>query len=124
MMNSMNLMNLIKVMNFSGAGEAINFGVTFIRRGLERPERAAVHRVLFGRVDPLSLTCRLDGLLPDGVANDRLAAIYCMALSLGTRRGELIGLRWQDVDWPPIGGEQQQADLGRHPGQHDIRPDD
>jgi integrase len=34
----------------------------------------------------------------DAVAGDRLAALYRMALSLGMRQGELIGLRWQDVD--------------------------
>jgi integrase len=30
--------------------------------------------------------------------DDRLAALYRLALSLGLRRGELLGLRWQDVD--------------------------
>jgi integrase len=34
----------------------------------------------------------------DAVVDDRLAALYRMALSLGMRQGELIGLRWQDVD--------------------------
>src|SRR5688500_15036586 len=29
---------------------------------------------------------------------DRLAALYRLALTLGLRRGELLGLRWQDVD--------------------------
>lgn len=30
--------------------------------------------------------------------NDRLFALYAVALSLGLRRGEALGLRWQDVD--------------------------
>lgn len=30
--------------------------------------------------------------------NDRLYALYAVALSLGLRRGEALGLRWQDVD--------------------------
>jgi hypothetical protein len=34
----MKLMNLIKVVNFSGAGETINFSFTFIWHGLERPD--------------------------------------------------------------------------------------
>lgn len=34
----------------------------------------------------------------DAVAEDRQAALYRLALSLGMRQGELIGLRWQDVD--------------------------
>src|SRR5215213_8313942 len=50
----MNLMNLIKVMNFSGAGDTSNFSFTFVWRGLERPQPAAVHDMHFGRVDPLS----------------------------------------------------------------------
>jgi integrase len=28
----------------------------------------------------------------------RLAALYWLALALGLRRGELLGLRWQDLD--------------------------
>jgi|SRR5579875_1276559 len=30
--------------------------------------------------------------------DDRLAALYILAVSLGLRQGELLGLRWQDVD--------------------------
>ena len=32
------------------------------------------------------------------VAGDRLRAVYVLALSTGLRRGELLGLRWADVD--------------------------
>ena len=31
-------------------------------------------------------------------ADHRLSALYVLALYLGLRRGELLGLRWQDVD--------------------------
>jgi integrase len=31
-------------------------------------------------------------------ADDRLAALYTVALSLGLRRGEALGLRWSDID--------------------------
>ncbi len=34
----------------------------------------------------------------DGVRGDRLEALYTVALSLGLRQGEALGLRWQDVD--------------------------
>jgi integrase len=34
----------------------------------------------------------------DVIAGDRLEAMYLTALTLGLRQGELIGLRWQDVD--------------------------
>ncbi len=33
-----------------------------------------------------------------GVSNDRLEALYRLALSCGLRIGELLGLRWEDVD--------------------------
>lgn len=29
---------------------------------------------------------------------DRLSAMYCIAMALGLRQGELLGLRWEDVD--------------------------
>jgi integrase len=36
--------------------------------------------------------------LLDAVAGDRLDALYATALALGLRQGELLGLRWEDVD--------------------------
>jgi len=38
-------------------------------------------------------------LLLAGVAGDRLEALYHVALTLGLRRGELLGLRWSDLDF-------------------------
>src|SRR5205814_7204003 len=32
------------------------------------------------------------------VKGDRLSALYLLALTTGMRRGELLGLRWEDVD--------------------------
>jgi len=38
-------------------------------------------------------------LLLDTARGDRLEALYRVALTLGLRRGEAIGLRWTDIDW-------------------------
>ena len=38
------------------------------------------------------------GRLLDAVAEHRLAALYAVALTLGLRRGELLGLLWEDID--------------------------
>ena len=35
-------------------------------------------------------------------ASHRLAALYVLALFLGLRRGELLGLRWEHVDLDPL----------------------
>jgi len=32
-------------------------------------------------------------------AHDRLYALYVLALNLGLRRGEILGLRWEDIDF-------------------------
>jgi integrase len=37
--------------------------------------------------------------LLDAIKDDRLEAFWICALTLGLRRGELLGLRWQDVDF-------------------------
>ena len=34
----------------------------------------------------------------DTVRGDRLEALYSVALALGLRQGEALGLRWQDID--------------------------
>jgi integrase len=37
-------------------------------------------------------------VLLDALAGDRLEALYVLALGLGLRQGELLGLRWSDID--------------------------
>jgi integrase len=45
------------------------------------------------------------------VVDDRLAALYVLAIATGMRQGELLGLRWQDVD----------LDAGRLTIRHTLR---
>jgi integrase len=35
----------------------------------------------------------------EAIRGDRLEALYLVAVALGIRRGEALGLRWEDVDW-------------------------
>lgn len=44
------------------------------------------------------LTVAQAKMLLEGVAGTRWHAIYGLALTLGLRRGELLGLRWADID--------------------------
>src|ERR1700730_431594 len=55
-----------------------------------------VPRVVRAEVQPLT-PVEIQGFL-DQVRGDRLEALYVMALSMGLRQGELLGLRWDDYD--------------------------
>jgi integrase len=44
------------------------------------------------------LTCEEAKYLLEAVTGSRLEALYSVALSLGLREGEILGLRWEDVD--------------------------
>src|SRR5215207_3240367 len=79
----MNLMNVIKVMNFSGAGETSNFSFTFVWRGLQRPEPAAVHDMHFGGVDPLSKVVDLFCVFP-GVPSGARSRNLLFTTGIGT----------------------------------------
>jgi integrase len=50
------------------------------------------------RVEFEPLTAEEAGRLLDAAKGDRLEALYVLALTTGLRRGELLGLRWQDID--------------------------
>ena len=50
------------------------------------------------RPEMLSLDPEQASRLLDTVKGDRLEALYAVALALGLRQGEALGLRWQDVD--------------------------
>jgi integrase len=53
-----------------------------------RPERREMH----------ALTAEQARMLLDAVRGDRLEAFYVLAVSTGMRLGELLGLRWRDLD--------------------------
>ena len=36
--------------------------------------------------------------IQDAIKGDRLEALYSVALTMGLRQGEALGLRWQDID--------------------------
>ena len=54
------------------------------------PRQRTAEREPFTEAEARALLAAAEG--------DRLAALYRLALTLGLRRGELLGLRWQDVD--------------------------
>jgi integrase len=59
-------------------------------------EAAKVPKVERGRALPVWSAADVARFL-EHVAGDRLAALYVLAATTGLRRGELLGLRWQDV---------------------------
>lgn len=54
--------------------------------------------VRVGAPEGRTLTVAQAKQLLDAVADDRMEAAYVVALTLGLRRGELLGLAWDDVD--------------------------
>lgn len=59
---------------------------------------ALANGVKVGRSDGRTLTVDQARQLLDAVKGDRLGPAVTVALSLGLRRGELLGLAWEDVD--------------------------
>jgi integrase len=78
-----------------------------LHRALDDAERMGlVHRNVSEQVraprrnaaEMQTLTEAQAQLFLETVANDRFAALYVLALTTGMREGELLALRWQDVD--------------------------
>jgi integrase len=57
--------------------------------------------------------------LLDGLEGDRLQALYSVALTMGLRQGEALGLRWQDVDLP-LGVLHVRKQLQRIDGKFEL----
>jgi integrase len=68
-------------------------------------------------LDPVEIVALLNA-----TAGHRLDALYHLTLALGLRRGEILGLRWIDVDWEAGTLEiAQQVSPGEH-GRAEIVP--
>src|SRR5207248_5063687 len=50
------------------------------------------------RLEPRVLTPQEARRLLDAARGDRLEALYSVALALGLRQGEALGLKWSDID--------------------------
>ncbi len=50
-----------------------------------------------------------------GCQDTRLEALFCLAITTGIREGELLGLKWCDIQWD-VGQLQVQRQLQRVPG--------
>lgn len=50
------------------------------------------------RQEPKVLTPEEARRLLDAARGDRLEALYSVALALGSRQGEALGLKWSDID--------------------------
>lgn len=57
-----------------------------------RPPRRSCHEMM-------TLTDTQAKQLLEAVKGERFEALYLLALTTGLRLGELLGLRWQDIDW-------------------------
>lgn len=71
-----------------------------LRRGLiDRNVATLVEPPPVDTVEVVPFTLEEARLLLDAVRGTRMEGMYTVALSLGLRRGELVGLRWEDVDF-------------------------
>lgn len=86
---------------------SVGFIRAILRRALGQALKwGSVSRTVAALVDPPKVrTQEIQPLTPDqvqtllvGIRGDRLEALYVVAVATGLRQGELLGLRWQDVD--------------------------
>lgn len=86
-----------------------NIHVTLNKAMSDAARKGTVVRNVVALADPPSLTGRGGrirtwdaeqlGRFLDDIASHRLAPVFHLAAHTGMRRGELLGLRWCDVDW-------------------------
>jgi integrase len=78
-----------------------------LRKALRDAQKSGnVHRNAAELSEPVNVTCRVKAWLDAeqarqllvAMVGDRLEALYIVMLSLGLRRGEALGLRWEDID--------------------------
>ena len=73
-------------------GQALKWGLV-TRNVATLVDPPSVPRAEFRALTPQEARCFLDA-----VQGDRLEALYTVAVALGLRQGEALGLRWEDVD--------------------------
>ncbi len=76
---------------------ALNKAIRWKRITSNAAELADPPRI--GRPDPQVLDVEQAQRFLEAVESNRLAALYLLALCLGMRQGELLGLRWDDVNF-------------------------
>src|ERR1051326_2006794 len=65
-------------------------------------QRNVMEMVRAPRREPREMTILSEDqakIFPEASVGDRLETLYILALTTGMRQGELIGLRWQDIDF-------------------------
>jgi integrase len=90
------------------SARTVNYARTIVRRALSQAMRwGLVARNVAALVEPpreerrqrVVLTMAQAKSILEAVKGHRYEVLYRVALSLGLRRGEILGLRWQDVDF-------------------------
>jgi integrase len=76
----------------------------------------AVDRPKPGRKEMKALDAGQARVLLNAIEGERLEALYYLAITTGLRQGELLGLRWSDLDWE-TGRLRVQRQLQRVPGE-------
>ena len=90
------------------------------RRGLiQRNVARLVTPPKAARFEVRPLTPQEARAILDATGRDRLAALYALALGLGLRQGEVLGLRWEDVDLP-AGTVTVRQTLQRYDGAYHL----
>jgi len=89
------------------APKSVHSILALLRNALRQAERwELVSRNVASLVDPprierteiQPLSLAEARIMLDAAKTDRLGALYSVALAMGLRQGEALGLRWQDVD--------------------------
>lgn len=102
------LQHLYQVKQEEGLTRAVRLMHAVLHRALDQALRwGLVYRNVADAVDAPRVTRReMQVLSPeqagqflDASRGDRLHALYVLAIGCGLRQGELLGLKWADVDW-------------------------
>lgn len=83
-------------------------------RALTLPQVRALIQAAAGAIDVRKPIKRSNGrMMPPIKVNTRFACLYLLYVALGTRRGELLALRWSDIDLE-VGTVKIERSLDKH----------